>query len=55
MISQVGMGITHLKWSPCGHYLWIGGRKKGDIICMDIRMTKKEIGRLIDNISPYIV
>ena len=46
LMQPLGMGITHLKWSPCGHYLWAGGRKSSDIICVDIRMTKREIGRV---------
>jgi WD40 repeat protein len=46
MIQSLGMGITHLKWSPCGHYLWSGGRKSSDVICSDIRMTKREVGRV---------
>lgn len=46
MMQPLGMGITHLKWSPCGRYLWAGGRKSSDILCVDIRMTRHELGRV---------
>lgn len=46
LVQPLGMGITHLKWSPCGYYLWAGGRKKSEIICIDIRMSKREVGRV---------
>jgi WD40 repeat protein len=32
-------GVTHLVWSPCGNYLWSGGRKDHDVLCWDIRKT----------------
>ena len=46
LVQPLGMGVTHLKWSPCGYYLWAGGRKKSDIVCIDIRMSKREVGRV---------
>jgi WD40 repeat protein len=45
LYNQIGFGVTHTKWSPCGNYLWVGGRKSNSIICLDIRMTRKEIAR----------
>lgn len=38
-------GCTCLKWSPCGNYLWAGGRKNSIISCYDIRSPKVELGR----------
>lgn len=46
LVQQLGLGVTHLKWSPCGRYLWAGGRKSSDILCVDIRMSKQEVGRV---------
>ncbi len=43
--SECGKGITHMKWSPCGNYLWIGGRKHDQIVCWDLRNTRSQIGR----------
>jgi telomerase Cajal body protein 1 len=39
-------GITCLKWSPCGHYLWSGGRNTNSLVCWDIRKTGHELGRV---------
>lgn len=38
-------GVTCMKWSPCGNYLWAGGRKNSNLVCYDIRSTKQEVGR----------
>lgn len=46
-ISNLGInGITYMKWSPCGNMLWVGGRCCGDIVCWDIRNTRKQLGKV---------
>lgn len=45
-ISGLGCGVTHLKWSPCGRYLWIGCRNSSHIACWDMRGTRTEVGRV---------
>lgn len=40
-IAHLGYAVCHTKWSPCGRYLWIGGRMSDTISCWDIRFTKK--------------
>jgi WD40 repeat protein len=39
-------GITHMKWSPCGNYLYSGGRKDNFIRCWDIRNTQDVIMKM---------
>lgn len=51
-------GISCLRWSTCGKYLWISTRGRGngdrndlaitsdDITCWDIRFTKKQVGKV---------
>jgi len=34
-------GITHIKWSRCGNYLYSGARKDNFILCWDIRNTQE--------------
>ncbi len=43
-ICGLNVGVTHIKWSPCGNKLWIGGRKHSRLSCWDVRMLKSEIG-----------
>lgn len=45
-MRDLEFGVTHLRWSPCGNKLWVGGRKHPDIICYDIRGTGLELGRI---------
>jgi WD40 repeat protein len=42
-------GVTCLKWSPCGQYVWAGGRRCNSIVCYDIRNTRDELGRYVIN------
>ena len=39
-------GVTCLKWSPCGKYIYIGGRDSNDIVCWDVRSSQQEVGRV---------
>jgi telomerase Cajal body protein 1 len=45
-LQQLGCGVTCMKWSRCGSYLWVGGRKTKDIQCWDIRHSRREVGRV---------
>lgn len=38
-VDEIGFGVTCLKWSPCGRYLWAGGRQSDSILCWDVRQT----------------
>lgn len=42
---DAGAGVTSMKWSRCGSYLWVGGRKSDIISCWDVRYQKCEVGR----------
>jgi hypothetical protein len=42
-------GITCMKWSACGRYIWIGSRSNNSIICYDIRNKKIEVGKVSRN------
>ena len=44
-IGDLEFGVTHLKWSNCGNYLYIGGRKNDNILKWDVRNTREEVGR----------
>jgi telomerase Cajal body protein 1 len=39
------VGVTCLRWSNCGNYLWVGGRNNSIVSCYDIRAPKVEVGR----------
>ena len=34
-----GTGVSQVRWSPCGRMLFSGGRRDGDVLCWDLRMT----------------
>eukprot|EP01038_Epipyxis_sp_PR26KG_P005427 gene5427-7517_t len=50
-LMDLEFGVTCMKWSPCGCYLWAGGRHHNDIICYDLRNTRMEIGRVSRKLS----
>ncbi|KAF2842136.1 hypothetical protein M501DRAFT_1054867 [Patellaria atrata CBS 101060] len=41
-----GTGVTQMKWSPCGRYLYVAERQSDAIIIYDIRVTGKRVGWL---------
>ena len=45
-LRDIDFGVTALRWSPCGHMLWAGGRAHDDIVCWDLRHTRAELGRV---------
>lgn len=45
-IVRLGYGVSSIKWSPCGRYLWVGGRNSAEITCWDVRGTKKQLGKI---------
>lgn len=45
-IDNLEFGVSCLKWSTCGHYLFMSGRKHNDIVCWDVRNTRDEVGRM---------
>ena len=45
-IDHLEFGVSCLKWSICGHFLYISGRHNDDIICWDVRNTRNEVGRM---------
>ena len=32
------------QWSPCGRYLWAGGRASSELSCWDLRQTREKVG-----------
>ncbi|XP_064796478.1 telomerase Cajal body protein 1-like [Oncorhynchus masou masou] len=44
-------GITHLAFSPDGHYLYTGGRKDPEILCWDLRDPGKILFSLKRNVA----
>jgi WD40 repeat protein len=45
-LGNLEFGVTAMKWSPCGHYLYLGGRKHSSLVCWDVRSTRSEVGRM---------
>ena len=45
-IRDLDFAITCLRWSPDGKILWAGGRNSDDLICFDLRHTRRELGRV---------
>lgn len=41
-----GNGIAHMKWSPCGRYLFIAERQSDALLIYDIRATGRRLGWL---------
>ncbi|SPQ95784.1 Anaphase-promoting complex subunit 4 WD40 domain-containing protein [Plasmodiophora brassicae] len=39
-------GVTSVKFSPCGLYLWSGGRCEPDLLCWDVRYAQVPLHRL---------
>jgi len=50
-LGRMSSGVTHMRWSPCGTYLWIGGRRHPDLVCWDIRATGRELGRVTRSLN----
>lgn len=50
-IGPLEFGVSHLKWSPCGRYLWVGGRNSSRIVCWDLRGTREEVGSIERRLS----
>ena len=36
--------IMNAQWSPCGRYLWAGGRASSELSCWDLRQTREKVG-----------
>lgn len=45
-IVRLGYGVSSIKWSPCGRYLWVGGRNSTEVTCWDVRGAKKQVGKI---------
>jgi len=46
LFDRLDCGVTCMRWSPCGRYLWVGGRNSPNIICWDIRSTQTAVGHV---------
>ena len=44
-LRDVGFGVSCVRWSPDGGLLYAGGRRCDDIVCWDVRHTRRELGR----------
>lgn len=44
LLAGLDFGVTCVKWSPCGRYLWVGGRNNSALQCWDIRATQSIVG-----------
>jgi hypothetical protein len=51
LFGNIEFGVTCMKWSPCGHYLWVGGRNNDNIHCYDIRSTQSIVGTVQRKLS----
>lgn len=45
-VVRLGYGVSSTKWSPCGRYLWVGGRNSAEITCWDVRGSKRQVGKV---------
>ena len=45
-IRDLPFGVTCMKWSPDGHKLWVGGRGDSNVLCWDVRHTKRQVGKV---------
>lgn len=45
--TRFGEGISQVKWSPCGQYLYVGERHSAGIHIYDIRVAGKRVGCLM--------
>ena len=50
-LPNLPMSSTHLRWSPCGRYLWAGGRSSHEIHCFDLRQTRTSVGTVTRNLE----
>ena len=50
-ISNLDAGVSSLKWSKCGLYLYIGLRKYNHIIVYDVRTNRCEVGRIVRSLT----
>jgi hypothetical protein len=44
LLSSLEYGVSCVRWSPCGRYLWTGGRNSSSLLCWDIRATQTVVG-----------
>ena len=46
-LKDLSFGVSHVKWSPCGNYLWVGGRQSNKLACWDVRSSRSEVGTVL--------